>query len=329
MSANVKVSIIVPVYNVSAYIERCLQSIIKQTYENIECIIIDDATTDDSMLKCERMIEEYNGPINFVTYSHHKNRGLSAARNTGTDLATGDYLLYLDSDDELREDSIEKLLSPVLKNDGIEMVVGNFEPHSDGCPLPFYLRKIDMLPEMELCSRESVRDLFFRKKLFPLSAWNKLIKKAFVKEFALYFKEGVLYEDRLWTFYVLKYLSHLYIVPYVTYLYYVRPSSITTGTKDKVSADCRGAIYNEIGDNLTSGEEGKEANFYVREICSCLIRYPNNPAIIHSAGLFRKVLRVNHYTFKAVILYILICFSKTELGRIIFRYALKIRNILG
>ena len=95
------VTIIIPVYQVSAYVERCILSVMDQDYDAIECIIVDDATQDDSIEQCERLIERYNGPILFKILHHQYNRGLSAARNTGTDAASGDYLYYLDSDDEI------------------------------------------------------------------------------------------------------------------------------------------------------------------------------------------------------------------------------------
>ena len=77
-----------------------------QTYKNIECVILNDATNDDSIEKCERLIKNYHGQIRFRTVFHDMNRGLSAARNAGTDVAMGDYLFYLDSDDEITPDCI-------------------------------------------------------------------------------------------------------------------------------------------------------------------------------------------------------------------------------
>ena len=83
------VAIIIPVYNVSDYIENCMMSVMNQTYDDMECIIVDDATQDDSIDKCYRMIQVYQGPIKFSILHHGKNRGLSAARNTGAEAATG------------------------------------------------------------------------------------------------------------------------------------------------------------------------------------------------------------------------------------------------
>ena len=91
------VSVIIPVYQVSDYIERCLNSVMSQTYKNIECVLVDDVTKDDSVEKCERLIESYHGSMQFKILHHEVNRGLSAARNTGTDAATGEYIYFLDS----------------------------------------------------------------------------------------------------------------------------------------------------------------------------------------------------------------------------------------
>ena len=82
----------------------------RQSYTDIECVLVDDASVDDSMVKCQKLIDEYDGPIQFRLLHHEKNRGLSAARNTGTKAATGEYVFYLDSDDEITSDCIEKMM---------------------------------------------------------------------------------------------------------------------------------------------------------------------------------------------------------------------------
>ena len=106
----IKVSIIVPVYNVEDYIERCMLSIIDQTYPNIECIIVDDCTPDNSITIIQSLLQQYNGTISFKILKHTTNKGLSESRNTGTEKATGDYIYYLDSDDELTPNCIEHLV---------------------------------------------------------------------------------------------------------------------------------------------------------------------------------------------------------------------------
>ena len=123
------VSVIIPIYEVSDYVERCIRSVIGQSYSDIECIIVDDATKDDSIVKCERLIEEYDGPIRFRVLHHEVNRGLSAARNTGTEEATGEWIYYLDSDDEITPDCLEKLMSIAQEHPDAEMVLSNTLKH--------------------------------------------------------------------------------------------------------------------------------------------------------------------------------------------------------
>ena len=124
------VSIIIPVYNVAPYIEACLKSVMRQTYSgSMECLVVDDCGTDESIAIAERMIAEYDGSILFQILHHEHNRGLSAARNTGTLQATGDYLYYLDSDDEITDECIELLMQKMLKNPDLEMVQGNVLTH--------------------------------------------------------------------------------------------------------------------------------------------------------------------------------------------------------
>ena len=107
---DIKITIVVPIYNVALYITDCIQSIISQTYQGkIECLLIDDCGTDNSMEIVEGILKSYQGKIDFKICHHNRNRGLSAARNTGINHATGEYIYFLDSDDEITSDCIEKL----------------------------------------------------------------------------------------------------------------------------------------------------------------------------------------------------------------------------
>lgn len=105
-----KVSIIVPVYNVEKYVERCIESIIKQSYKNLEIILIDDGSKDNSGKICD----EYAQKDNRIKVIHKKNGGLSDARNTGLNIADGEYICFIDSDDyihkDLVKDNLEKLI---------------------------------------------------------------------------------------------------------------------------------------------------------------------------------------------------------------------------
>ncbi|WP_081832055.1 glycosyltransferase [Prevotella sp. P6B1] len=284
----INISIIIPVYGVSAYIGRCIRSVMNQTYSNIECIIVDDATPDDSIEKCERLIADYQGPIRFSVLHHEKNRGLSAARNTGLQAATGDYLFFFDSDDELTADCIEKLVRPVLKDTSIEMVMGGYVRCTEGSPTPPNLSPCKKGTDIELSSLEAVRDYWFRKKGINVYMWNKLIKKDFLHQNQLYFKEGLLYEDILWFFYAVKYLRHFYAIPDMTYIYYRRPRSITTGLDKAEKARHFSVIYEEIANHFTENDSRREAKCYTRSICYHYINNPKIPSFAQSTKKFKK-----------------------------------------
>ena len=134
------VSIIIPVYKVEPYIERCVQSVMAQTYTDIECILVDDCSPDQSIAICERMLIEYHGPITFQILHHEQNRGLSAARNTGTNAANSDYIFYLDSDDEITHDCISLLVKETERHPGVELVQGGIKaiPYDDFFNLSYY-----------------------------------------------------------------------------------------------------------------------------------------------------------------------------------------------
>lgn len=119
-----KVSIIIPIYNVKKYIIRCLKSVQNQTYTDIECILVDDKGQDDSMKVAKQFVEEYKGTVKFLLCEHHVNQGLSAARNTGINKASGDYIFFLDSDDSIPKDSIENLVSVAIEYHYPEIVSG-------------------------------------------------------------------------------------------------------------------------------------------------------------------------------------------------------------
>lgn len=284
------VSIIIPVYQVSPYIERCIRSVINQSYKDIECIIVDDATLDDSIRLCETLINGYQGPIRFKLLHHKTNRGLSASRNTGTIAATGEYVFYMDGDDELTPDCIEKLMRFMIKDTSIEMVMGNFQKYEDGINIDPLERKTLNIVEKDLNSNEKVRELYFANELWQ-AAWNKLININFLRRYGLFFKDGLIWEDTLWFFYVVKYLSHLYIISDVTYHYMKHPFSITTGMyKSEELVHHWSLVFKKIAESFTDAEKGREAQYHMRGFCYRCVDNTDNNEFRHVATLYSKVL---------------------------------------
>ena len=264
-----KLSIIIPVYHVAPYIEDCLRSVMRQTYTgSMECLIVDDCGTDDSMAIAERLIASYEGPIVFQIFHHERNRGLSAARNTGTLAAKGDYLYYLDSDDVITEDCIALLMGKAEEYPEAELVQGNCCRHTLTGETVIRIKQYALAV---VSSNAEVRECYYRQ--MSVNVWNKLIRRDFLIDHHLFNKEGIIFEDQLWSFYLLKYLNKACFVSAITYHWRQRPHSITTGTDQATEAYHWALVYHDILSNLTPGHEQEEFGFYVKWFCSILLNF--------------------------------------------------------
>lgn len=274
-----KLSIIIPVYHVAPYIEDCLRSVMRQTYTgSMECLIVDDCGTDDSIAIAERTIAPYEGPIVFQIFHHERNRGLSAARNTGTLAAKGDYLYYLDSDDVITEDCMALLMGKAEEFPEAELVQGNYCRHTLTGEAVVRIKQFVLA---FASSNDEVRKCYYRHAV--VNVWNKLIRRDFLIDHHLFNKEGIIHEDVLWTFYLLKVLNKACFVSKITYHWRNRPLSITTGTDLATRAHHYAIIYHEILSNLTPGHEQDEICYYGKRIGGDYLRY------VHDVPEFEEV----------------------------------------
>lgn len=181
---NALVSIIVPVYKVEQYLDRCVQSIISQTYKNIEVFLVDDGSPDN----CGKMCDEYAEKYPCIHVIHQENGGQASARNNAVKLASGEYILFIDSDDFVTEDHVEYLLYLINKYDA-DMAIGGFRYLYEG-------KKISevsaVCKEYELTPSETLIRMNYGKG-FGATPWAKLIKRQLVIKHQ--FTEGVVYED--------------------------------------------------------------------------------------------------------------------------------------
>ena len=223
MNTLPSISVIIPVYEASEYIDACLQSLVSQDYTGkMECILVDDCGTDDSMDKARRFIDSYKGNIVFRLGANDRNKGAAAARNTGMALAEGEYVFFLDSDDLLPADALSALAAP-LRERRFDMVVGRYEesqPLSEPCP---------SLPDGTVLEGSDVLRAYLRKQLSVIVCC-KLYRTSFIRENRLDFVEGIIYEDDLWSFQAAVVARSLYVVDRVTYYYIIHPGSVMTST---------------------------------------------------------------------------------------------------
>lgn len=238
-----KVSIIIPTYNVERYIRECLESVAAQTWEGeLECIVVNDCGTDDSIRVAEEFFNGYSGRIAFSIVHREKNGGLSAARNSGTEAATGDWLYYLDSDDAITPDCIAQLVAVAEQHPEAEIVQGgcvdmdgrrNFDATT--APLP------DLLTDHATLYREMTMGNV------PVSSWNKLIRRSFIVEHGIAFREGVIHEDVDYAYKLARHVGCLALCRANTYRYRnQREGSILNTTNSDRSTSSRLVIYGEV-----------------------------------------------------------------------------------
>lgn len=183
---NPLVSVIVPVYNVEQYIDECLNSIRQQTYKNIEIIVVEDCSTDNSLNTLTKHLEDPRVKL----IQHKKNNGLSAARNTGIDAAKGNYIMFVDSDDIVQLSLIELCVKYAIANNA-DLITYDFKTFEDGIKLS---QQLDLSDVDNLIVLEQGEN-YFNQQHF---AWLKFIKTSLVKSKSLYFPIGLYYED--WPF---------------------------------------------------------------------------------------------------------------------------------
>lgn len=211
------VTIVIPVYNVEKYIERCLNSIIRQTYNNIEIIIVNDGTEDKSIEICKK-IQLKDNRIKII---NQKNAGLSAARNTGIRNASGKYICFIDSDDFVNKEYVRLLLESLIKNDADISVCDFLYINEEGHTWSRKIKKAKLYS-----NTEAIRDLLVGIQNTEVMTWNKLYKLNLFKDNNIYFPEGKLHEDNFTTYKLYYYSRSISMIQNKLYYYLQRNSSI-------------------------------------------------------------------------------------------------------
>lgn len=212
-----KLSIIVPVYNAEDYLDRCLISILEQNFASYEVILVDDGSTDSSSLICDRYSET---DPRFRTI-HKKNGGVSSARNAGLDLAKGEYVMFVDSDDALLPDALDVLFENLT---GEDIAVGGYTVYIEGTP------GREVFPRKNCSYRGEDMNQFYneniRRNCEMLDApWSKVFKRKTIGN--LRFCEDLSYaEDKLFVFTFLTRCSSAYACAYPLYAYHLRAGSL-------------------------------------------------------------------------------------------------------
>ncbi len=214
-----KISVIVPVYNVEKYLGRCVDSILAQTYKNIEIILVDDGSTDGSGKICD----EYGEKFPQIKVVHQENQGLGGARNTGLLHATGEYVGFIDSDDWIAEETYETLLGALQENGCEVAACGRVIADGEGKE-----KQVFCADEPTLLEGEQIIARYLMQEGMNMSACDKLFKRELFEgiTFPLYYVS----EDVLPIYRLLKKTKRLILTGKPFYYYFTRPNSLSRNT---------------------------------------------------------------------------------------------------
>lgn len=249
-----RVSVIIPIYNVEPYIKACLQSLANQTWtESIECILIDDYGTDNSVEIAEHFIRDYKGNITFRICHHDENKGLSAARNTGIRAAKGEYVYFLDSDDTIISNCIATFIKIIDKHPHVDLIQGLIDQDSDYMN-QFTQKKMPAFTKNRKYIKKSLLDY----DELPVCAANKMVRRNLIIENDIFFKEGIIHEDNYWSFFLAKHVRSLAVYPEKCYLYTVNPKSITKAVNLERETNSHRVMIEDFCSNVDDFMRGEQ-----------------------------------------------------------------------
>ena len=219
-----KLSVVIPVYKVEPYLERCVNSVLRQTFRDMEIILVDDGSPDNSGALADQLATRDSR----IRVIHQKNQGLSGARNTGLRAATGDYVIFFDSDDEwLLDDGIELL----LKHEGADLIIFKavhiWETRRETVP-DYDVATLSNLPDTQAIFKHLVLT-----QQFQVNASKLMIRRMLLIDNEIFFQLGIINEDIPWSFRLWQFARNVKFTNLNFYGYYHRAGSITNTTSIK------------------------------------------------------------------------------------------------
>ncbi len=215
MATEPLISVIIPVYNVSAYLDACVNSVTGQTYKNLEIILVDDGSPDDCPKKCD----DYAARDSRIKVIHQKNGGLSAARNAALDICQGEYISFIDSDDAVADDYIYALYK-ILNDNWVEISICTYQEFSAEIPV----NRSSSWDSTIFNAHDAVR-ILFTSGPFTTSAWGKLYHRRLFQ--TLRFPKEIIYEDLPTIWQAFAQVDKVAFSPVAQYYYRQNPDSIT------------------------------------------------------------------------------------------------------
>lgn len=248
MNIKPKISIIVPVYNVEKYLDRCIKSLLNQTLKDIEIILVDDGSPDN----CPLMCDEYAKSDRRVKVVHKANEGLGYARNSGLEVATGEYIAFVDSDDYVELDMYERLYEVALFYN-VQMVLCGFNRDNKGCRVKGLVANMPSSPKVIDARTDYIPNLIGQKPneyysmFYGYAVWNILFSADIINKHHIRFKSERIYlsEDILFQIEYAARVKDMLLYPVELYNYCLNSESLTT-KYDKTRYDKAVVLYNKL-----------------------------------------------------------------------------------
>lgn len=261
-----KITIIVPVYNVESYLEEALDTVIYQTYKNLEILLIDDGSTDSSGKICD----EYAKKDNRIKVFHQENKGLSGARNTGLENATGKYIMFIDSDDKFKLNACEIMYNAIEKTNA-DYLIGNYiniDENGEEWDKPVFSK--EKYTEFRL----SIKDYEHSFYIMNSAVWNKIFRKSYLDSLNIKFVERLPAEDAIFTTYCFIKSNNVHYIPEIIYEYRQRYTTSISNSCSKKYFEGINKAYNIIYLNFKKNNEiGFYRYFYAKSMNYILYKF--------------------------------------------------------
>lgn len=282
------ISVIVPIYKVEKYLNRCINSIVNQSYKNIEIILVDDGSPD----KCGEICDEWVKKDKRIKVIHKENGGLSDARNAGIEIAQGEYLSFIDSDDYVHKDFIKILYENCLKNNADISMCGVRQTDKD--------ENINKEIKNENIKIIFSKDVLERKHNIYCVAWNKLYKKSIFSN--IRYPKGKIHEDVAVIYKIMYYSNKIAVTDAELYFYFSAPESIMRSEFSEKRLDILDGLKNEYEFFIKKGEE-KYAYFILVEFLNNILDIYEKSSEFNGdkVRLRRHLRKIYKKTYKKVI----------------------------
>lgn len=302
------ISVVVPVYNVEKYLEKCLQSLIEQCYSDMEIVVVDDKSTDRSLCIAKKY-EKYN---NVKVISKEKNTGLSDSRNVGIRESRGQYIMFLDSDDYVEDGCIFKIQEIVKKENEPDIVYFGYSEEYESTNEK-YIKYGYVSQKDKIYTGEEFAIAELKQRNLYAAACFGIYNREFIVRNNLYFESGLLHEDELWTPQVILRANKVYTSDYVFYHYLRRNGSITrSGNKTKHGQDML-CICKKL-DILANEIKNPELKKYM----------DNHIAMLYMKGMTEGRLYQTNMEIDRFYPLRKVCFKKDRAKAILFAFSLRL-----